>query len=110
MNTNIQDYTYITAWTVVTETLLSAARFKRAFLLPPILPLKGFTYSSFACFFPLLSTLSTHKCMNLELQRPALRESQGSVKNFLGSSTGWWADSTATLLPGKKEIGRGTSK
>ena len=36
--------------------------------------------------------------------------SQGSVKSFLGSSTGWWADTTATLLPGKKEITRGTTE
>ena len=42
------------------------------------------------------------------LQQPALGQSQGSVKSFHGSSTGWWADSTATLLPGNKIIARGT--
>ena len=44
------------------------------------------------------------------LQRPALGQSQGSVESFLGSSTGWCADTTATLLPGKKEITRGTTE
>ena len=42
------------------------------------------------------------------VQRPALGQFQGSVKSFLGSSTGWWADTT--LLPGKKEIARGTTE
>ena len=75
---------------------------------------------------------------------PALGQSQGYVKSFLGSSTGWWTDTTglpnkacprlrdlvtapahgitqprknlirepctATLLPVKKEIARGTTK
>ena len=44
------------------------------------------------------------------LQRPALGQSQGSDISFLGSSTGWWADTAATLLPGKKEIARGTTE
>ena len=44
------------------------------------------------------------------VQRPALVKSQGSVKSFLGRSTGWWADTTAALLPGKKEIARGTTE
>ena len=46
----------------------------------------------------------------MHVQRPALGQSQGSVKSFLGSSAGWWADTTATLLPGKKEIARGTTE
>ena len=44
------------------------------------------------------------------LQRPSLGQSQGSVKNFPGSSTGWWDDTTATLLPGKKKIARETTE
>ena len=42
------------------------------------------------------------------VQRPALGQFQGSVKSFLGSSTGWWADTT--LLPGKTEIARETTE
>ena len=44
------------------------------------------------------------------LQWRALGQSQGSVKSFLGCSTGWWVDTTATLLPGKKETARGTTE
>ena len=43
-------------------------------------------------------------------QSAALSQSQGFVISFLGSSTGWWAGTPATLLPGKKEIAKGTSK
>ena len=46
----------------------------------------------------------------LALRPAALGQSQGSVKRFSGSSAGWWADTTATLLPGKKDIARGTSE
>ena len=38
------------------------------------------------------------------LQSAPLGQSQGFVKCFLGSSTGWWADSAASLLPGKKNL------
>ena len=46
----------------------------------------------------------------LRIQSAALGQSQGFVTSFLGSSTGWWAGTPATLLPGKKEIAKGTSK
>ena len=59
-------------------------------------------------FLGFWKTISHHGFMPGKLQRPALGQSQGSVKSFLGSSTGWWADTTATLLPGKKETARGT--
>ena len=44
------------------------------------------------------------------VQSAALGRSQGFVASFLGSSTGRWAGTPATLLPSKKEIARGTSK
>ena len=57
-----------------------------------------------------VSSVISQQKFATNLQRPALGQSQGSVKSFLGSSTGWWADTTATLLPGKKEIARGTTE
>ena len=39
------------------------------------------------------------------IQSAPLGQSQGFVKCILGSSTGWWADTIATLLPG--QIARG---
>ena len=38
---------------------------------------------------------------NATPQSAALGQSQGFVNSFLGNSAGWWADTTATLLPGK---------
>ena len=41
--------------------------------------------------------LSVHFFCLLVVQQPALGQSQGSVKNFLGSSTGWWADTKLNI-------------
>ena len=37
------------------------------------------------------------------LHRPALGQSQGPAKSFLGSSTGWWADTTYSYCANRQE-------
>ena len=55
-----------------------------------------------------VSSVISQQKFATNIQRPAFGQSQGSVKSFLGSSTGWWA--AATLLPVKKEIARKTTE